>query len=702
MPVRNEQLGVAMGLALYICFLAGDRQRIAHQRACIAQFRQHLAQKFRLFGMLQPGSGWDNDVGFRVMVVIWLIVLVFASLSFFSEGNILGGGLLVFTASQYAVCLAKNLSKSTLVNVTRFHLCVQGFAFFLITTCSDVVVRRAILIRAMAVLIFIESLEEALLHLVLASSLLFAKGGGNVGLLLLPVQMFALVILPMHVLGISEWISSSTTLVYRDKAKRLTRTITMTCCLVPMFVVLGSYVRNPLPKAYFLWGMGMCIAGVLLKWTRLGILVDYKLCPKTLKLNKLAVSRGNVCRMLRVLALIQIVSWLLDYQYLILLLTSTGIMLIISEDRIYSKLQADLFLWAGALMVLNHQNVWASGLIGFLGLMCTISLLVTSCNREVIFRHMAQEKEAEIFLSHAIKQKFAAVGAAAEQILLTYHNELLFRAMFECRMGHDRCHAANLFRKLDQNEPRATSKLKFEDVQQQLESTTSAQLLLTSNTVLDKLDGVEVEMDWEMLHLVLTDLARTGQTLAKAWCVRKTSHLCLQLERNMPEQPGVILSKLVSELNGDITGNLVTFQVKFQVPNSPPLKQTSLQFQVELGGQHTVLSKLKFALVDDNLLIRKNVDRMLHRSLGVPLANLFTAGATMEECLCFPPNIIQYGADIAIFDQNIDFDSGETLKGSDLAFQAKQLGFKGCLILHSSDVNLLQILSQGVFHGLHN
>lgn len=697
MPLRYEGLGMVITMALYARFLAGHRQRIAHQRAWIARFRRHLAQRFHLFGMLEPGSGWDHDVGFRFTVVIWLIVMAFTSLGFFSEGKLVGGVLVVFTTVHYAACLAKNLPKATFVNVTRFHLCVQAFAFSQTSANSDVLLRRSILIRTMSVLIFIESLEEGLLHLALASTLMFAKlGGEDVDLLLLPVEMFALVILPMHVLGISEWVSSSTTLVYRDKAKRLTRIITMTCCLVPIFVLLGSYVRNPLPTAYLVWGVSMCGAGVGLKWTRLGLVVDYKLCPKTLKL---ALPRSDSCRMLRGLTVVQLASWSLDYPYLTLLCAGAGITLIGSEDRIYSKLQADLFLWAGGSMALSHQNVGVSGLIGFLGLMCTISLLVTSCSREVVFRHMAQEKEAEIFLSHAIKQKFAAVGAAAEQILLTYQNELLLRAMFECRMGHDRCHAANLFRKLDQNEPRAASKLKFEDVQRELESTTSAQLLLTSSTVLDSLGGVEVEMDWEMLHLVLTDLARTGQTLASAWCVRNTSHLCLQLERNMPEQPGVILSKLVSELHGDITGNVLRFRVRFQVPNSPPTRQASLQFQVELGGRHAVLSKLKFALVDDNVLIRKNMDRMLHGSLGVPLANLLTVGATMDECLRFPPSVIAHGADIAIFDQNIDFDCGETLKGSDLAFQAKQLGFKGCLILHSSDVNLLQILSQGVFHG---
>ena len=77
----------------------------------------------------------------------------------------------------------------------------------------------------------------------------------------------------------------------------------------------------------------------------------------------------------------------------------------------------------------------------------------------------------------------------------------------------------------------------------------------------------------------------------------------------------------------------------------------------------------------------------------------FARGATKEECENFVMEIIQKGVDVAIFDENLEYHDGG-LSGSLLGKKSRELGFKGCLILHSAQIEEASIfLQDGVFDG---
>lgn len=66
----------------------------------------------------------------------------------------------------------------------------------------------------------------------------------------------------------------------------------------------------------------------------------------------------------------------------------------------------------------------------------------------------------------------------------------------------------------------------------------------------------------------------------------------------------------------------------------------------------------------------------------------FVTGATMKEALFFPQELCLKDVDVAIFDENLDYGDEEMAKGTALAAQARQRGFKKCAILHSANVEL--------------
>jgi len=89
---------------------------------------------------------------------------------------------------------------------------------------------------------------------------------------------------------------------------------------------------------------------------------------------------------------------------------------------------------------------------------------------------------------------------------------------------------------------------------------------------------------------------------------------------------------------------------------------------------------VSFAILDDNLLVRRNAERMVS-----PSTLFLSRGRTREECMEFPQAIIEANVDIAIFDEHLDyFGLTTTIRGSHLAQRARELGFKGCIVLHSA------------------
>jgi hypothetical protein len=98
---------------------------------------------------------------------------------------------------------------------------------------------------------------------------------------------------------------------------------------------------------------------------------------------------------------------------------------------------------------------------------------------------------------------------------------------------------------------------------------------------------------------------------------------------------------------------------------------------------------LQYAVLDDNRLVRKNLERILTKHLKAHEISVYR-GATLHEASFFPHEIVQVKVDVAIFDECLDYedDSAVTLSGTKLADAARTLGFKGCAILHSAHAHL--------------
>jgi len=95
---------------------------------------------------------------------------------------------------------------------------------------------------------------------------------------------------------------------------------------------------------------------------------------------------------------------------------------------------------------------------------------------------------------------------------------------------------------------------------------------------------------------------------------------------------------------------------------------------------------LVYAMLDDNLLVRRNLERIIKLHLKGDVKS-FSRGDNMKDCQFFPHELFLREVDVAIFDENLDFGD-TTLYGSMLASKARQLGFKGCAVLHSAHAAL--------------
>lgn len=122
------------------------------------------------------------------------------------------------------------------------------------------------------------------------------------------------------------------------------------------------------------------------------------------------------------------------------------------------------------------------------------------------------------------------------------------------------------------------------------------------------------------------------------------------------------------------------------ITHSSPMEYPDL-FPASLG--------LTIAVLDDNALVRMSINRTLKTFClqNVPDSNstkvrVLVRGATADEARQFPNDIVTWKCDIALFDQNLDYDdktADTSLHGTTLAELALTNGFQGCVILHSAN-----------------
>lgn len=90
------------------------------------------------------------------------------------------------------------------------------------------------------------------------------------------------------------------------------------------------------------------------------------------------------------------------------------------------------------------------------------------------------------------------------------------------------------------------------------------------------------------------------------------------------------------------------------------------------------------AVLDDNAMVRFAIQNLLPSRLQAH-ASSFVMGQNRHECESFVDQIVLQQVDLAIVDENLEFeDEGFVEFGHNIGRKARERGFKGCLILHTT------------------
>jgi hypothetical protein len=342
-----------------------------------------------------------------------------------------------------------------------------------------------------------------------------------------------------------------------------------------------------------------------------------------------------------------------------------------------------LSFYAGIMLVCFKDPVGLF-LVFSLVVFSMYSMIMSAFARNVVCSKVQAEREASSFVSHALKQRFSAVGATVNHLTTTKVNtNMLNLVLQECKVGHDHCHAVSVAKRLNESDrgPKVYSSFLLTE----LMGTTMGRQLCRHRDLKwpSRVAEVYLEIDWELFHLVMTEWAFMGGALVLVEPDRAKGTVVLQLDRR--KKASVTLETLAGALGGMVFWDALQFRARWD--DSLPPKQVCV---------HDVLSELaglKIAVIDDNLLVRSNVTRALRRY--VPIDQLLVRGDTKEECDLFPFELVAQGIDLAIVDLHLDVSEDVSVSGCDVAKRAKLLGFKGCVIIHSSDVYLADLLQEG-------
>ncbi|KAH9258731.1 hypothetical protein BASA81_003233 [Batrachochytrium salamandrivorans] len=712
---RMAALLVASGL--YAGFVVSEPGRLHTQRFWIQRSGFLLREHFGLAN-LPNSNNYNNNQGDKgggkATAGLWLVLLGLTICGLAHDRQFALAAHYLPLVPMFAWGMYFDCPFSAMTVFSRIALCilvvlgmVQPEVYF---SAPSIIIRCAVLFRTATVLVFIESLEDGLFHL-LALSVLIQCCSSVPELALLPLNCFVLVVFPWRVLGISDRVSDLAQGWWKVHYAQRLRDLGL--ILVPSLIVTMAFCDFASNEFYMVVGLMTLVSGMILRIPFLAVWANHFIAPHTLEFRKLGRLYSVTDHAISIfMALAGLYLWWRDYQMIFLIYVSLGIFAVLRKNLPYNQAQSKIWIVIGLGMGLEYKQPWLCRHLLFFGALASFLCLLMARAEDAIFSQIACEDEAEFFLSHANKQRFASVGATVELLLRTNstrrHCQLLRSAQLECRMGYARCLASNIYRKLNQGEPRPSLfSLPHKPAYTEITSTTMAELLITSKTTFTCYGNGEnkwehdwlVRLDWELLHLVLTDFARMGLRLDRVTLDHAEQRLILVTNVPLPPTSNVILMRLVAYLGKMVVGStelIMSVHIASSLPSSPQSQIPSQLLLHQDRCRH--LCRLRFAMVDDNALIRKNFERLMHRNLGVPLANLFIYGATLEETKLFPQRLMESSVDVAIFDQNLDFDE-EFLKGSELASEAKRLGFTGCLVLHSSDIKIAELMATGVFHG---
>jgi len=217
----------------------------------------------------------------------------------------------------------------------------------------------------------------------------------------------------------------------------------------------------------------------------------------------------------------------------IVILTTLRVILSFETKRSFSQIQRDSAFFAAvtAFAVTDNSRV---ALMAFLLVGSIAVSLVVVISREHSARTLKRENDSSAFLSHALKQKFSAVGGVAEHLLenrskmLAPKDEegdrpdaravfeaLLLGLLLECRKGEHSCHALNVIRNIKQRTYRGQTSVRNlrETILFWAEMGTLALAGDVDPVFAEGCANAEVEMDWDLFQVFLCRWAKHARSL---------------------------------------------------------------------------------------------------------------------------------------------------------------------------------------------
>ena len=611
------------------------------------------------------------------------------------------------------------------------------------------ILKRTVLTRSFATIFFLNSADETLFHMLMSSWLIGHRLGWTHPLTYFPIQIFVLFLLPLQALGVRQWICSQSFFAERTSMiKREFLTVVSIPLMTILFAFAQVSEPQIFFRQTLMWAIGLANAFIFTACCLFGNTIDQVLMGRTMLTVRTSILQkekilpvGDI-----VFFLTAVITLFMRATYLTLALTiiffisrfpPTKIFIIEPWNRVvfYSNTVAvihsllfpsqnflgitqsiavSLFMTTRILCALEIRKfslvqmessaLWVivanfiqddrlSSVCAFLSFGSVVISLLVVLSREHSAWMITRDIDSQAFVSHAIKQKLSGVGNAVEHVLesLSADNLVSFSSLKhllrtvtrECEKSEGVCHSINLLRNLNQKRYQSIKSWRvLRDVVENWKA--SGALQVGQVDFSDSLSGtVFVEQDWEALRHFVCQWARDSQQLSIRCSLlldvehEKNAELCFQLIGQAPCGSKELNMRLAKHFNYKYLDSTTSTEFTVIAPVAPLHRPNNTA--------DFLPQNLRFAIVDDNLLTRKNLERIVTIHLHANGQETFAMGATLEECMTFIENIVDQQTDIAIFDENLEFGAeGEYRSGTELGRMARRNGFNGCMILHSA------------------
>ena len=320
------------------------------------------------------------------------------------------------------------------------------------------------------------------------------------------------------------------------------------------------------------------------------------------------------------------------------------------------------------------------------------------------------ECNTEDFISHRLKQKYVVISTALlqavesakeicpetseleamEQLPEVMH--ILQRSLVEALFGHDLCYLSTVARRIGAGS--YTGSLRAASLSQVVVAWRARLPLDVAVSTTDAYD-MDLRADWELIWILV---ARLSSLRNSAWCnvtlsrgpdVDGVPTVDVHLDRDKRIEVDKVARVVMEYLHASVLGTDV-LRIPMALASTTAVDKEVSEYAERLPPG------LSFAVLDDNLLSRKFLERFIQRHFRP--RSVVLMGATADEASAFADHVVEQQPDVAVFDQMLEYD--EMMFGSDVAQDARKHGFKGCAVMYTANEQAIeQFVNKGVYDG---